>query len=65
MENKTYFKKNISDKIICSVCGSKNFKSITMYEKMHSEKLMLISITMICMDDHVSHAREYKKSTQK
>lgn len=65
MQAKKYLTKKISDRLICSMCGSNNFKSIIIHEDVFYEKVELISLSLLCVNNHLFHIKEFNKRKRK
>jgi len=62
MDVNKYFKKKTNDKMFCSVCGAKDFKSISIYENEVRGRIISIDFTLHCENDHVCRFKEYIKA---
>jgi C4-type Zn-finger protein len=61
MKIKAILNKNMSKKIICPICGSKNLKMISILEYSHLKKVTRLDLTLLCQDDHIWNIKEYIK----
>jgi hypothetical protein len=63
METDKFFKKKWSKKMVCSMCGSNNFKSIGIFENVFLGRKISIDFSLHCQNDHVMHFKEYIKES--
>lgn len=61
MEAGKFFKKKWADKLVCQVCGSKNFQSICIYDDEGNGRVRWIDLKLYCEFNHVCKVREYSK----
>lgn len=61
METQKYFKKKTNNKIVCQVCGCREFKTIAIMENEVRGRVISIDFSLHCKDNHVCYFKEYIK----